>query len=153
MKRPDGVVIIGIYQLVIGLIGVLGTCCLIIPIATVTTTGDSDLGFIPALGALALAFCSAAASSILSLAAGWGLLQLKQWARWLTIVIAVFSLFAFPIGTVIGALVIWYLFKEEVQAVFEPNAAPVQATAGPQLEPGPAAPDVPDQPENPDNPA
>jgi hypothetical protein len=50
---------------------------------------------------------------------GWGLLRMKQWARWLAFVLAIFSLFAFPIGTVIGALIIWYLLKDDVREAFE----------------------------------
>ena len=51
--------------------------------------------------------------------AGWGLLQLRSWARWLAFILAIFSLFAFPIGTIIGALIIWYLLKDDVRDAFE----------------------------------
>ena len=37
-------------------------------------------------------------SGVLSVLAGWGLLIMKEWARWLAIFLGVFSLFAFPIG-------------------------------------------------------
>jgi hypothetical protein len=51
--------------------------------------------------------------------AGWGLLGMKSWARWLAFILAIINLFAFPIGTVIGALIIWYLLKDDVQEAFE----------------------------------
>jgi uncharacterized protein YqgC (DUF456 family) len=51
--------------------------------------------------------------------AGWGLLSMKQWARWLAFILAIISLFGFPIGTVIGALIIWYLLKEDVKQAFK----------------------------------
>jgi len=44
---------------------------------------------------------------------------MKGWARWLAFILAIFSLFLFPIGTVIGALIIWYLLKDDVREAFE----------------------------------
>ena len=64
-------------------------------------------------------------SGLLSVIAGWGLLRMKQWARWLSFILAIFSLFAFPIGTVIGALIIWYLLKEDVREAFEAAQDPM----------------------------
>jgi hypothetical protein len=43
---------------------------------------------------------------------GWGLWNLRPWARMAAIVLAILQLFAFPIGTVFGALIIWYLWKD-----------------------------------------
>jgi hypothetical protein len=37
----------------------------------------------------------------------------------LAIVLAILGLFAFPVGTVIGVLIIWYLLKEDVRQAFE----------------------------------
>ena len=45
--------------------------------------------------------------------AGFGLLARKPWARVLTIVIAIFNLFAFPIGTLLGAYQLWVLAMNE----------------------------------------
>ncbi len=59
---------------------------------------------------------------MLSVITGWGLLGLKGWARWLSIVMAALSLLAFPIGTIIGVLIIWYLLKDEVRQAFEAAA-------------------------------
>jgi uncharacterized Tic20 family protein len=47
---------------------------------------------------------------------------MKGWARWLAIVLAALGLLAFPVGTVIGALIIWYLLKDEVRQAFEADA-------------------------------
>ena len=63
--------------------------------------------------------------------AGWGLLRMKQWARWLAFVLAIISLFFFPIGTVVGALIIWYLLKGDVNEAFEKAAEEVF----PEMEP------------------
>jgi hypothetical protein len=42
---------------------------------------------------------------------GLGLFKLWNIARILAIILAVFQLLAFPIGTIIGAIIIWYLLK------------------------------------------
>ena len=49
---------------------------------------------------------------------GWGLWTLKSWARIAAIVLAVISLLSFPIGTIIGIVVLWYLFKPEIKKAF-----------------------------------
>jgi len=54
-----------------------------------------------------------------NVATGWGLLTLKSWARWAAIVLAIFRLPSFPIGTAIGALIIYYLVQDEARGVFE----------------------------------
>ena len=60
--------------------------------------------------------------------AGFGLLARKPWARVLTLVIAVFNLFGFPIGTMLGAYQLWVLAMNEdtVAAYRHPEAAGVR---------------------------
>ncbi|HTT63245.1 MAG TPA: zinc ribbon domain-containing protein [Bryobacteraceae bacterium] len=48
-------------------------------------------------------------SSILGLAAGWGLLQREPWARTLAIVMACLSLINMPLGTALGIYTLWVL--------------------------------------------
>jgi uncharacterized membrane protein (DUF2068 family) len=51
--------------------------------------------------------------------AGFGLWSHKPWARIVTLVLSVISLFSFPLGTIIGALGIWLFgFEENVKALF-----------------------------------
>jgi hypothetical protein len=50
---------------------------------------------------------------ILSLAAGWGLLQREHWARPLTIVMAFLGILHFPLGTALGIYTIWVLLPNE----------------------------------------
>lgn len=52
-----------------------------------------------------------AALGIPGIVAGAGLLARKSWARILAIVVAIFSLANVPIGTVIGAYVLWVLLQ------------------------------------------
>jgi uncharacterized membrane protein (DUF2068 family) len=49
---------------------------------------------------------------------GWGLWNLKSWSRLVAIILAVISLLNIPIGTIIGLVVLWYLFKPEIKQAF-----------------------------------
>lgn len=42
-----------------------------------------------------------------------GLLKYKSWARILTLILGVFALFSFPIGTLIAVYTFWVLTNEE----------------------------------------
>ena len=61
-----------------------------------------------------LAFLSGAAG----LAAGAGLLRRQAWARTLAILISVFSLIEWPVGTIIGVYGLWVLLSSEGAAQF-----------------------------------
>jgi hypothetical protein len=50
---------------------------------------------------------------VLSLAAGWGLLQRESWARALTIVMGFLSILHIPLGTALGIYTIWVLLPNE----------------------------------------
>ena len=47
------------------------------------------------------------------LIAGYGLLKRKSWARILALVLAVFGLINFPIGTIISVYTLWVLLQTE----------------------------------------
>jgi len=59
------------------------------------------------------------ARGLLSLVAGWGLLTLRPWARILTIILGILSLFSFPFGTILGVYTLWVLFSADGAALFE----------------------------------
>jgi hypothetical protein len=50
--------------------------------------------------------------------AGWGLLKKEYWARVLAMVLAILGLFLFPIGTIVGAYVLWVLTSQPAAAYF-----------------------------------
>ena len=61
--------------------------------------------------------------SLPAVIAGFGLLARKPWARPLTLVIAVFNLFAFPLGTMLGIYQLWVLaMNEETVAAYKLGA-------------------------------
>ena len=67
---------------------------------------------------------AAAALSAGVVAAGVGLLQYRDWARVLTIIMAVFMLFHFPIGTAIAIYAFWVLFSREGQEYYRSRSVP-----------------------------
>lgn len=58
-----------------------------------------------------------------SLIAGIGLLQLRPWARVLTIILSVINLFHFPLGTFLGAYGLWVLIPEETARLFSTQSS------------------------------
>jgi len=120
MKRPDGVTAIAVWFFVDALLMLFGTCLLVaIPVSGVINEINDPIGEFWVVFTLTCGVIFILLSGVLSVFAGWGLLRLKPWARWLSIILGIFSLFAFPIGTVIGALIIWYLLKEDVREAFD----------------------------------
>jgi len=68
---------------------------------------------------LTLVGLSAAALAAGVAAAGVGLLQHREWARTLAIIMSVFLLFHFPIGTAVGIYAFWVLFSREGQEYYK----------------------------------
>jgi hypothetical protein len=56
--------------------------------------------------------------SLPKIIAGIGLLMWKNWARYLTMVLAVLQLFNIPVGTAIGAYSLWVLLQDETEQLF-----------------------------------
>jgi hypothetical protein len=56
-------------------------------------------------------------------AAGAGLLQYKPWARVLAIIMSIFLIFKFPVGTAIAIYAFWVLFSHDGQEYFKARAA------------------------------
>jgi hypothetical protein len=122
MRRPDGVTLVAIYQFLVAIPSLIGACAILVfAVPGILSGGNRGFDLIPPLFGVGIALLFVLAEGVLSVVAGWGLLLLKEWARWLAIVLAAFSLLAFPIGTILGALVIWYLLQQHVRAVFLPE--------------------------------
>jgi hypothetical protein len=144
-RRSDGVTLIALYQFFVAFLSLLGICGLLsIPlIVGVSTSAARAEG-----GPLATAIVSTVMVVVsgwiflVGLAngvIGWGLWKQHEWGRIGALVLAGFRLLSFPVGTVIGALIIWYLLREGVRQEFQPQpAAPESASA--ELSPAPVAP-------------
>ena len=154
MKRPDGVTLLAIYHFVIGITMLIGTCAILaFTIPAVTVANNNVNGPVVTLFLSSFALLITGFGGLLALIAGAGLLALKEWARWLALGIAVVSLIAFPIGTIIGGITIWYLLQEHVKAAFLSGGTPVQGAPGPMQPASPAtATPVPPTTTAPENP-
>lgn len=119
MKRPAGVTVIAAYHFFRVALMLLGIAALIaLPfLVNVSAPGDRDAfvwtSFFSVIGIVFLGL-----ALVVNLVVGLGLLRLKEWARITSIVLGVLRLLAFPIGTVIGVLTIWYLLQEHVSEEF-----------------------------------
>lgn len=135
MKRPDGVTIIAVWYFVEAFFCLMFACTLMaIPFSGVMEQlGDPVAEFWVAFTTTCFVILGLIFAVALVLA-GWGLLRMKQWARWLAFVLAIISLVFFPIGTIIGALIIWYLLKGDVNKAFEEASKDVYATFEPSAE-------------------
>jgi hypothetical protein len=58
------------------------------------------------------------AVAIPSIAAGWGLLKEKRWARTLGIVLAAIALVNFWVGTAFGVYALWVLLNTRTEEIF-----------------------------------
>ncbi len=58
------------------------------------------------------------AFSVFGLIAGFGLLNHQNWARYVTIFVALFGLFNFPIGTIFSIYTLWVLLNDESKRLF-----------------------------------
>ena len=123
MKRPDGVTIIAVYEFLSAIPGLIGICAILVFAVSGTLAGTEGIGDAAVvLAVLGCVLLLIGVGALVSVITGWGLLGMKGWARWLAIVLAALSLLAFPIGTIFGALIIWYLLKAEVREAFEAAA-------------------------------
>src|SRR5512139_1279572 len=144
-RRSDGVTIIAIYQFVVGFLSLVGICGLLsIPLIVGASTAAARAQGGPLATAIVSTVMVIASGWIFlvglaNAVIGWGLWKQQEWGRIGGLVLAVLRLLSFPIGTVIGALIIWYLLREDVKEEFRPEpAAPEPAAV--QVSPGPSEP-------------
>ena len=117
MKRPDGITVLSVYHFVVGAILALCVCAVLAILVAAFLDGSPDAAvavIILALAAVMLFIFLAA-----NVAAGWALLKMQAWGRWLAIALATLSLPGFPVGTAIGGASIWYLLQPQIKDAFQ----------------------------------
>lgn len=117
--------LVGILHIIMGGIGLLIAVALLLVFGGIASAiglsgQDKDsLMAIPILGSIgAFLFILIAALSLPGIIAGIGLLQFKNWARILTIVLSVLHLANVPFGTALGVYGLWALLAPETEALF-----------------------------------
>ncbi len=101
VSKPAGVIIIGILEIIFAALAILSglSFSLLLPFGAVFSLVIAAIGVILMIAAI-------------SLFSG------HNWARIFNIVIAAISLIAFPVGTIIGVIVLVYLTRPHVVAYF-----------------------------------
>src|SRR2546428_12515869 len=117
-KRPIGVTILGILTILFGVLGILVGLVLLLVAAVATALPlavQAYAGLLLGLAALVTII------SIIAIVAGGGLLRLRKWAWWLTIIVGVLNIVSnigtyaifpgngFPFGIVLWIIILVYL--------------------------------------------
>lgn len=110
MQRPGLISVIAVLD-------ILGGCLVLFAAVAILLTARDESGFMVGLGGIYLLLGGG------QLAAGIGLWTLKPWGRTLQIVFSVIGLIAVPIGTIISALILYYLFRPGVKVLFSGKQA------------------------------
>ena len=116
--------VLAVLYLVLSALGVLGALFMMmmfgVAAGSVGLSGDPDAAMaapiITLIGSGFVIFLLIV--SIPGLVLGWGLLQLKPWARILGIVLCAINLINIPIGTLLGAYGLWVLLNAETERLF-----------------------------------
>jgi hypothetical protein len=116
-RRPDGVTILAVYHWFLAALSLLGICGTVCGMFFVIVGKEQDI--LAALFWMVFGLFVAAMGVVANGLVGWGLWGVKPWARIGAIVLAVLHLPGFPIGTLIGALILWYLLTDpDAKAAF-----------------------------------
>ena len=119
MSRDDGITLVAVYFFVVaGLLALGALATVLIPLIPLSVGGMPFGGAMALLIVFGLGFLVVGGLAVLHLIVGLGLLGRKEWARWLAIILSLLGLFNFPIGTVIGGLIIVFLLQDNVQEAF-----------------------------------
>lgn len=122
MSKPDTLLhirVVGWLHIVLALILAAAGIFLFLLFAGIGA-GSGDMEAMGILGAIG--FASAVFMFLIALPgflAGYGILNLRPWARILGIVVGILDLAAVPIGTVVGGYTLWILFEKDTVRFFE----------------------------------
>jgi len=123
--RPDGVTLTAAWFIIGAVFWLLAVLAMLVfAFPAVMRESTTGLDRYLAVAGVSFGLFVVAVFAAANVAGAIGLLRLRPWGRILTIVLAAMGLFAFPIGTVIGALIIWYMFGDEAKEAFEPTSPP-----------------------------
>ena len=118
-QRPDGLTVISIWFYLSGAFFLIVTASVaFMALAFGVGAVAKDMGMLIPTAIFAIITLAFMALSILNLVVGYGLWIQKPWARIGAIALALVSLLFMPIGTLAGALILWYLLKPEITAGF-----------------------------------
>ena len=129
-KRPDGITVLSVYHFLVAALSAMGICVGFVFLLALAFSNQYVSPVVPILlgFGIVLSFILVLANA----AAGWALLKMLEWGRWLSVALGVLSLLLFPVGTIIGAVVIWYLLQPEVKDAFLSLPASEESESAPE---------------------
>lgn len=121
-RRTDALLLIAIYEFVTAAILLL-ISCVVLPILLIVTpfVSESFGGFLFQLFWVGLALLATFGLGVASIVVGVGVLARREWARVGAMALAAPALLGFPLWTIAGILIIWYLAGDEARQQFEGN--------------------------------
>ena len=113
-QAPQGVKISAYIFFALGALTLLGLCAIIVVLGLGLSSGEAS----DQLAGLSIGLCFTLLFTVLYGAVGYGLLKMQSWARIAAIVVAILSLCSFPLGTIGGGVVLYFMFQQEVTQAF-----------------------------------
>ena len=125
------VTILGAFHIAFGALGLVAALAIVVVFGGVAgliglgAASDPDaLIAVPIIGIVGtILMLAALILSLPGIAAGFGLMYYRPWARLLTVVLSLLHLFNFPFGSALGAYGLWVLLSDETRVLFERRAA------------------------------
>ena len=112
MKRPTGITVLTALFGISGLLNLLAGAAMILMGTTIP--GMKPIMAATVVGGIIAFF------GVLDLIVAYGTWEMYKWARTLGIILGVLSLISFPVGTIIGLVILYYLtLHDETVAVFK----------------------------------
>jgi hypothetical protein len=125
------VTVLGWLYVASGLIGFVATCLFMFLFTGLGAAANDRQGtpVLLTIGLMVGGFVALAA--LPALLAGIGLLRRRAWGRILALIVGLFQLPGFPIGTALGLYTFWVLFQDAAPAYFARPAASTAITPDP----------------------
>jgi hypothetical protein len=121
-RMKQHVKVVGALHIGLGSLGILIACIVFVVLVGIARLADDVeaprvLEFIGTVTAIFLSLIS-----LPGIIGGIGLLQEREWARILVLILSGLNLFNVPIGTAVGLYSIWVLLQEETVQLFNTEA-------------------------------
>jgi hypothetical protein len=119
-ERPTAISVLAVLYYIGAGLSLLGAIVMLAMGATIGSMLMAEMNM-PASGAAGMTAFLAVfllGFAVLEAAVGWGLWNLKPWARITAIVLGILGLLNFPIGTVIQGIFLYFLFRADTKAAF-----------------------------------
>ena len=124
-KHIELLAILQITYSALGLIGMMIVSALLSgagALAMITESSGGPIAHTIIAAITAIVLCVAFVVCIPGIIGGIGLLKMRNWARILSLIVAVFNVLRIPLGTSLSIYAFWVLMQEETIQLFKPKA-------------------------------